>query len=233
MGRIYSSARVPGAGGKFCDPRDFSNLAIWLRADQNVTIATGASAWTDINGSGRSVVQAVGANQPAFVASAANGQPGLSFDGTNDVLAGAFTLIQPCQVHIVFKTTAGAPSLHDCIMDGSTNLGMALFVDTTPQTYMFAGGAQPITASSINNGTFGAMTLRYNNASSVMRNNGIQIATGTTGAGNANGLTLGALGGVSRWAVCTICEVIIYSAIQADAVTFELERYQRQRHGTP
>lgn len=208
-------------------------IAAWFRADKGTTIATGVSQWDDLSGNARNLAQGTGANQPTLVASGPNGKQSISFDGSNDLLTAAYTENQPTQVTIAFKTTAGTPSVHDCIFDGGALLGMAFFVDTTPQTYMFAGTAQPITGSSFNNGTYGVTTCQYNGASAVLRNNRAQVATGNCNTGDSGGITLGAVQNASRHAVCEIAEVVILATIGDASSTYRLERYMQARYGTP
>lgn len=63
-----------------------SQLSYWFKADAGVTLGTGVSAWADQSGNGNHVSQAIGANQPLYVANYRNGLPGLFFDGANDSL---------------------------------------------------------------------------------------------------------------------------------------------------
>jgi hypothetical protein len=62
-------------------------LALWVRADQGVTLnGSAVSAWADGSGSDRHAVQPVPAQQPTFVPDAVQGHPALRFDGVDDCL---------------------------------------------------------------------------------------------------------------------------------------------------
>ena len=54
-------------------------MALWLKADAGVTIATGVSRWADQSGNGNDVTQSTGSNQPAFNSNSINGLPGITF----------------------------------------------------------------------------------------------------------------------------------------------------------
>ena len=65
-----------------------SRLLLWSRADLGVTLTSGVvSAWADQSTSANHWTQGTTANRPAVSASAINGKPAISFDGSNDFLA--------------------------------------------------------------------------------------------------------------------------------------------------
>lgn len=69
-----------------------SSLLAWWDAERPdlITAPGGAmSIWRDIVG-GYDVTQAVGASKPVYSATSFNGRPGVSFDGIDDELTGAF-----------------------------------------------------------------------------------------------------------------------------------------------
>jgi hypothetical protein len=67
-----------------------ANLQLRLRADLGVTLVSGkVSQWNDQSGNGRNFGQATADARPTYVSSAQSGKPGISFDGTDDVLEGA------------------------------------------------------------------------------------------------------------------------------------------------
>jgi hypothetical protein len=64
-----------------------ANLRLWLRADEGVVETAGAvSAWNDQSGNFNNAVQTTAARRPTLIPDAANGQPVLRFDGTDDSL---------------------------------------------------------------------------------------------------------------------------------------------------
>lgn len=92
MDATASPAHVPGG---------VSGLSSWLKADRGVALDSQnrVVAWTDqitylngvATGSGNPLTvvgQHAAAQRPAFVANAVNGNPGVSFDGNDDILSG-------------------------------------------------------------------------------------------------------------------------------------------------
>lgn len=73
-------------------PANLPGLFMWFSASDvpSITIATGVSQWSDKSGNGRHVTQGTAANQPAWSAAAVTvngiGIPGVTFDGSNDIL---------------------------------------------------------------------------------------------------------------------------------------------------
>jgi hypothetical protein len=74
-----------------------------------VTIATGASSWKDIVAA-YDLAQVTAGAQPAYSATSFNGQPGLTFDGTDDSLLLASvpfpTVATPCEIWALIQQDA-------------------------------------------------------------------------------------------------------------------------------
>jgi methionine-rich copper-binding protein CopC len=69
--------------------------ALWLDASDSGTITLNGSAvsqWNDKSGNSRNFAQANGGNQPAYSATAFNGKPGVTFDGSSDFMSAGDTL---------------------------------------------------------------------------------------------------------------------------------------------
>ncbi len=65
-----------------------ATLSLWLRADKGVTETAGAvSGWDDQSGNFNNGAQATVSKRPVLVSNAANGNPVIRFDGTDDFLA--------------------------------------------------------------------------------------------------------------------------------------------------
>ncbi|MEM7117180.1 MAG: LamG-like jellyroll fold domain-containing protein [Chloroflexota bacterium] len=92
----------PGGVGQATGEPD---LALWLRADRNVTMdgSNAVSNWGDFSGYGRDATQATGNSQPLFVADGLNGEPTLRFDGIDDFLDLAASSIEGVDGFTVFS----------------------------------------------------------------------------------------------------------------------------------
>lgn len=77
------------AGSSFAQVIQNSNLELWLRADQGVTVdgsGTNVTIWADQSANGNDARQGTAVNQPDLVSNAVNGMPALRFDGSFDYL---------------------------------------------------------------------------------------------------------------------------------------------------
>jgi hypothetical protein len=63
------------------NPKSLSGMLLWLDASDSSTITTdtGVSEWRDKSGLGKSMTQASGSNQPAYLTNGIGGKPALSF----------------------------------------------------------------------------------------------------------------------------------------------------------
>lgn len=224
----------PGDGmlGGF-NPRLLPNLALWVRGDMGITIGTGVSAWADQSGNGNHLTQATGAKQPLFVASAANGRPGVRFDtsGTQFLATGAITLNQPENVFAALKVITPGPAggtrdiAWDGIAAGNMVLGSILAAATSISagTSLACGGA-------IAAGAYDYIGALYSGVSSELRVHGAVVGAGAAGANNAGGFTLGALGGGTRGLNVEFAEVIIYGRALSTAEKVLVETYLKTRY---
>lgn len=90
---LFQTAIRRAGGPPAWTPADLgASLALWLDADDAATVTlngSNVSQWADKSGNGHHLVQATAAAQPAFVASALNGKPGVRADGVDDELIAA------------------------------------------------------------------------------------------------------------------------------------------------
>ena len=105
-GRIEGAAVTDLALSCF-GPADLSGLRNWLDAGAGITIGTGVSAWNDQSGSGTGVSQATPTEQPAYVSSGGPaGKAYVSFDGTDDFMAGTAFSFTGRSVFLVLRRVA-------------------------------------------------------------------------------------------------------------------------------
>jgi hypothetical protein len=99
------------------NPRSFTGLRLWLRADAGVPTGYG-DIWEDQSGSGNHATQTNGTAIPRVLPDASNGLPALRFDG-NDVVNFTTRLTNIRTVFWVIREDAAATNeyrflLHDC-----------------------------------------------------------------------------------------------------------------------
>jgi len=104
-------------------------------------------------------------------------------DGTNDKLANAIGLSQPCTIFIVAKVTA---STSDNPLFGDSNLWVGL--DDSEYANAYAGS--DVNDSTDHSASFKLFTYKIDGASSVLYVNGAQVATGDVGAGDIAAMNL-------------------------------------------
>ncbi|MFN8791984.1 MAG: hypothetical protein ACK5Y2_11070, partial [Bdellovibrionales bacterium] len=211
--------------------------ALWLDAtvSSTLTIATGVSAWRDRGGNGRSFVQPTAANQPAYSATAFFGQPGITFDGVNDVmnLTGINSIIanQTHGVYWVFRRLGNGsggdpyrPVIGVRHLNGTSDVGALHYIKNSnllgaSYPYYFNPGTFSYDLSvgtSYNNTTGYIMSFQANAPSAatswqVHRNGTLEGATNGIATSNANidGYQLGAQSNPRRFSNVVVAEVII------------------------
>jgi len=156
---------------------------------------------------GDNVTQAVAANQPLYVASIRNGHAGMTFDGTNDCLRGAFTtggaLSQPFSLFAVARLDAAGVNDDEYRMltdsdDIANRLIMGQYPTGAPDTWRIMGGATLVGSGS--DALWNIWSALFNGASSQFWHNGVSEASGNAGAQNADGLTVGdSFNDLGRW----------------------------------
>jgi hypothetical protein len=109
-------------------------LQIWLKGDVGVTLSgPNVTNWADQSGNGNDYVQATGGKQPTVTASAINGLPAVTFNGTSQFLTSAAQIGGAKTVVMVRKLVSlpGASGLFDAytLKDGSSNFSDALWVN--------------------------------------------------------------------------------------------------------
>ena len=195
---------VPRAAGGF-DPRKIANLAFWLDATDSTTVDTSSGAVTDWRSKVGSVkaTQSIANDRPAYTIAGRNGKNVVTFDGTTDwLITGTLTISQPYTMIWAGESKGAAPGatqtvnfftdgsnsgnrvviIHNWLGQIATNgrLTMAAATDLSP-----ASGTQAYNAWSVVSGVF-------NGASSRLRANAVQVASGNAGANAIGALTLGA-----------------------------------------
>lgn len=197
------------------------NMAAWYRYRIGITNISGAcSSWADQSGNMRPLVQASSTLQPLVRSDGA-----LVFDGVNDYLQAAFTLVQPFSVYLAFNQITWTSG--DAIFDGVTAATKVTQAGSSPGLAANAGSALS-TDTTIGVNTNGVIAFVANSTSSVYQAAGGAASvttTGDAGANNAGGITLGALQAPSNYGNIAVYEMIVYSVAHDATTRLQIMRY--------
>jgi hypothetical protein len=211
------------------DPSAITGLKTWFKAD-SLVLADGAaiSTWTDSAGTAN-VVQATGANQPTYQASALNGKPAVVFNGTTQNLktaaAWATASSQPNTIFVVAQLTSGY------LFDGFSTAGRQ-YLRNSGSGFVFNSG----NSLSVNqDSNFHIFVLRANGTGVQ---GSIKVDTITTlgdpsGATPTalNGLTIGSLNNATGVATGKLCEIIVFNGSLSNYDQAQMEYYLKTKYG--
>jgi hypothetical protein len=121
--------------------------SLWLKADTGVTSSSNkVSTWADQSGSSKNAIQATGANQPTYVASAQNGLPAIRFDGSSSFLT--FSGISPSSFTL-FSTMKAASSAGKQTILGTNNTDIGIYLSNNVDACVYPGSGTVQTWSSV------------------------------------------------------------------------------------
>lgn len=228
----------------YCPLKEAADLACWYRGDQ-VALDTGIDEMFDESGHNNHLVQATAVNQPALTASAVNGLPGSTGDGSADFLrVASFTqgdIAQPSTHYTVLKVNNWVASRHLASTGTDATTRQDLFTASSGAAVsVFAGtiltatipGATTMTLT----GVAGVTRAVFNGASSSLRAQfdgfAETTATGAAGAQPRRGETIHALTTGSSPSASTVCERMIFAgaAGSATSASDENDGYLRAKY---
>lgn len=212
--------------------RTFDPLAIpgckgWWRVDGGCDVNTDAAAigtLYDRSGNSNHLVEAT--NKPTYETNELNAFAIARFDGVNDKLTAAFTLVQPTTLFLVAKQRS-TPGANEVWCDGSTGLN-SFFIgaDLIPRQY----GGTSLLGALINTTAFNVFAAVFNAGSSKFRQEGVVTGSGAAGAGNPGGFTLGCDFGFANFADVDVAEAIFYSGVLSDQNIASITAYLTARY---
>lgn len=204
----------------FGGPSSLSGLVLWLKADSlALADGTAVSLWQDYSGLSNNAIQATGANQPLLKTAILNGLPILRFDGVNDTLTIAATLITGgFSVFIVRKSAVSPSSAVALAMKVGTGIAAGhflCFVSAGQEQWAFRGNAGPIWNWSVAPaGVWNIVDLQWDGAGFTAPNYRVFLN------GSPQGITVGAHGGTGNTSDVSlstnlwngdIAEIVVYS----------------------
>ncbi len=207
-------------------PSDIANLAHQYRADTGITIVTGVSAWNDMVGTAH-LLQGTGSLQPTFTASAQNGQPGVTGDGVDDILAATVARSEPRTVILVAKWTSSTGGLWD-----GTTVNTNRLYRSAAGTLSGIGDGATFSVAGLNLTSYHCHCFVANGTSSSysqeVPGSFTQASDGAPGA--AGGITMFNLGGGAGAGGGTVLEALDYSrALTLDELK-RIQAYMKTRY---
>lgn len=207
-----------------------SNAAtVTITATNTPANAAGAcvSQINDKSGNARHLTQGTLANMPKYW----NGVAGsniLVFDGTSDNLVRAGAIVsQPDTVFLVARHVALVANEH--FLDSSVTTTRQM-VSGSPNWQIYAYNLVPLDSGVPGDTAWHQLTALFNGASSKLRKDGTQIASGTAGAGALADILVGS-GNGGQYTSCWIGEFFITPA--DDSANTSAESYMKAKWSTP
>ena len=219
------------------DPRRISGIEQWLDASDASTLydattggslvaADGAVArWEDKSGRARHATQGTLNNRPLRKVQAIGGRDALLFDNSNDALSlASYTISQPfVTISVVRHATAtGGPHF---IYDAPSGANRSFVNHSGTNAALFSGTQVTSASNFFAAGVTAVVTGVHNGASSAIRRNAVQQASGDAGT---NGFANGFLGAINSSGSYSwnghICEFLIFSGSPSVSALEYLER---------
>ena len=215
-----------------------SGLKLWLDASDTTTITKDGSnlvsVWGDKSGEGNDLAQATGSSQPLWVDSVLNSKPIIRGDGVNDTITRAtFTGGEESQINtilLVCKVGTTGTSDNKYVFDSGVTLKRHLLTNNTASNeyLLFASTIALIGTPDTNYNVF---TLEFNNTSSILRRQKIQLGTGTVGTDALNGFTLFSAFDGGQSSNADIAEVLVYNKQLTTTDRDDIEQYLTAKWG--
>lgn len=199
-----------------------------------IGVASGAASaldpiktWQDQNSVGISVSQTSLAAKPTFATNTFGSMPGILFDGIDDMIGlSSLAISQPLTIVMVAKVTANPTGTW---IDGNNGGGSTFTITTASNAYSLNAGA------TLSGGTYNTsahvLTFVLNGASSIIRVDGTQVASGDAGSNAMTGLYLMATNADANSTAGSIGSVAVYNRALATAELSSLERSLGSRFG--
>jgi hypothetical protein len=219
-------------------PQSVPNLVLWLDAHAVTGLNEGAtvSTWSDASGLNHHATQGATGQQPTYRASALNGEPAVRFDGSNDALALAGTVVSGPQPRTVFfvarPNVSGNRSIIDLGNGATTGGGFQI----SPELAVRINGGSRVWAPAVSTTTPTLGVLQLTGTTTTTLNlwvDGVaRVATSTTGA---TVQTAGS-GTVGRWTPGgnhfdgDIAEILVYSRALSTSERQSVEQYLTSKY---
>ena len=225
-------------------PATLAGLVLWLDARQITGLADGVpvASWSDASPALRTATQSTPSSRPIYRSNAINGRPALRFDGIDDYLTVAATLVPGSQNRTLLVVARPDVIGNDSIIDlGNGSVANAAFM-ITPEHAARINGGNRIWAQSAqtSTATIAAFALTGTTTANLLAwVNGVALTPASTGVApiNTNGNTT--VGGYTAAPTGfhsfagDIAELIVYNRALSDTERQTVEEYLRLKYGIP
>ena len=235
MPNIFPNNNNEGSTGGYTPWQLGSNLALWVRADQNVTADSSnlVSSWNDLSGYGHNFTS-LGANRPTLLDGYINNHPAISFNGTNNwMVSTLFNLVVPIHYFLVIKPDTLAGTVNHYFADSYNVLNCgAIFQPASTSTFSTYFGSYGPTINYTKNNWY-VLDVVQNATSRIALNGGTQNNLATATVNNPNGICLGCAGtlNASNCAKFLLAEYIAFSKELSTSERFMVSNYLCSRYG--
>ena len=226
-------AYVPLAG---FDPLSISGLVMWIDSNDAATFTYSSgvlvSQWNDKSVSGRHVSQGTTTKQPSRNTTSPTGKTTVAFSSARaDWLTSAvITQAQPVTVFAHARYSNVDTSNHQ--IQGNEGAGVPVLYTDSGVWKMYAG--TPLSSVTTDDASWHYFTAVYNGASSSLRLDGSQIASGDAGSSGWSGQSwhIGeqGSGGGAPWDG-DIAEVLVYNSVLSTTDRAAVESYLLTKWG--
>ncbi len=210
---VFTETGNAASFSKAASPSAIAGLSIWLDFAATYVTKDGSNRVSAVTnrGSGGNAAQGTGGNQPLWVASAQNGLPGLSFDGSR-WMDGIMTGFTDCTVIAAMQVDSGNTVSIDCVPTALVTYTGVKFYHGAATSYFFRVGDSGASKAS-DAGT------KVRTGDSSASTGHIWIDQSAGGAGGAiaqaslDNYTIGANAAHTEGMTGTILEVCIYDSV--------------------
>lgn len=233
-----------GFGGGFNHtwlPNELPLCKLWLRGDMGITLNGGnVSSWADQSGLGNNFTQATALNQPLYVPSNINNQPGLRFNGTTHKMVGPvfgsvistasgywFAVIRPISITLNSTIVYANDGIFS---DSGADYGLALRNGQGLSAYNYTGAYASTAYQPVTNGV--AYLMGWDHQSGTLKcwlgSSSRSVASGNT-TGAISAIQLGSCQGI-RYLHADVCEIVAGKAGLSAANLSLLQQYFASRY---
>jgi hypothetical protein len=172
---------------------------------------------TDQSGNGKNLTQSVELDKPIFKTNIQNGLPGIDFSDGGDyliILNASFSLTNPVTYFLVMTWIGVANDRFVISCDSFGNNPSEHLIGVWTATTFNLDAGTTLSGTTQSTGAY-LYSITVNGASSEIRRNGSQIASGNSGVENMAGLTLGSgRGGSLTGPNAYVHELIVYDSVE-------------------